>query len=155
MGYTHYWQVRASTTSDALEVARGDMERVVAAAQALGVPIAGPTGESGTSPGAYEGRWGFTGVGVDAYEALLWPPDPTHGADEEGFLFEFCKTNWRPYDAAVVACLLAAKERLGGDMRVGSDAEEEEAWEPARELFRATFGRDPSLAWPGDMEIDA
>jgi hypothetical protein len=154
MGYTHYWKVRSTASPDVIEAARSDMERVIAAAAAHGVSLANAHGEHGTVPGDFDGRWGFNGVDDDSYEAFLWPPDPDVDVDQAGFRFDFCKTNWRPYDAAVVACLLVAKERLGPDMQMGTDAEEEEAWAPGISLFRSTFGRDPSLIWPGDMEFD-
>jgi hypothetical protein len=102
----------------------------------------------------YEGRWGFNGVGEDSYEAFLWPPDLTQPPEEDGFVFDFCKTQWRPYDAVVLACLLAAKGELRDDIRIGSDAEAPEEWQAGESLYRATFDRDPPVTWPGDAEIE-
>jgi len=154
MGYTHYWHVRPETDAAKLDVARSEMQRVVETAIQSGYDLAGPTGEPDTELGEIQERWGFNGVGDDSYEAFLWPPDPSAGIDEEGYWFAFCKTNWRPYDAVVIPCLLVAKDQLGDEIRIGTDAESPEAWEPGEALYRKAFGREPSLAWPGDPEDD-
>jgi hypothetical protein len=130
------------------------MQRIVATAPLFGYELAAPTGQQNTEPGDFEGRWGFNGVGDDSYEAFLWPPDLIQPPEEDGSVFDSCKTQWRPYDAVVLACLLAAKGELGDDIRIGSDAESPEEWKAGEALYRATFDRDPPLLWPGDAEIE-
>jgi len=154
VGYTHYWYVRPGTDGTKLAAAQSVMQRIAVAAPNLGYRLAGPTGDPGTQPGEFEGRWGFNGIGDDSYEAFLWPPDLTQPPEEDGFVFDFCKTQWRPYDAVVLACLLAAKSELGDDIRIGSDAERSEEWEAGEALFRAAFDRDPPIRWPGDAEFE-
>lgn len=53
---------------------------------------------------------------------------------------DFCKTNRKPYDLLVCACLIAAKEILGYD--VSSNGEEEE-WQDAINLYKEII--DPQL----------
>ena len=51
----------------------------------------------------------------------------------------YTKTEHRPYDLAVMACLIVAKRRLGKGIVVCSDGSEEK-WEPARRLCEDHFG---------------
>jgi len=55
----------------------------------------------------------------------------------------------------VIACLLVAKEHLGDEIRIGTDAESPDAWEPGEALYRKAFGREPRMAWLGDEEGEA
>ena len=41
--------------------------------------------------------------------------------EEVGFYFEFCKTAYKPYDLAVIICLIIAKHHLKGEILVDSD----------------------------------
>ena len=51
----------------------------------------------------------------------------------------YTKTEHRPYDLAVMACLIIAKHYLGKEIVVYSDGSEEK-WEPARRLCENYFG---------------
>ena len=41
--------------------------------------------------------------------------------EEVGFYFEFCKTAYKPYDLAVIICLIIAKHHLKEEIIVSSD----------------------------------
>jgi len=40
-----------------------------------------------------------------------------------GLYFQCCKTAYKPYDLAVIICLIIAKHHLGKDLLVSSDGE--------------------------------
>lgn len=66
----------------------------------------------------------FNGIGDDAYEPFAFPlVDP--GASE----IQFVKTEWKPYDEVVVACLIAARDHSRPDvLTIESDGD----WSPDR-----------------------
>ncbi len=62
--------------------------------------------------------------------------------DEEGRLFEFCKTARKPYDLLVCATLIAFKHHFGNQVEVSSDGDMKgEEWQHARQLYKETLGR--------------
>lgn len=72
-------------------------------------------------------RIAFNGVGGERYEDFSVPLVFTEsfiGPDPDGRLFAFCKTAHRPYNSAVVGCLIVLSHHLGDDFRVSSDGRE-------------------------------
>ena len=61
------------------------------------------------------------------------------GPDEKGLYFYFCKTAYKPYDLAVIMCLLIAKHHLGDDIQLCSDGTEAQ-WADGVYLVRQMFG---------------
>ena len=63
-------------------------------------------------------------MGELSYETFLFPGfgSPPHPD------FACCKTERKPYDAIVVACLLVAKHHLGAAIEVSSDGNWEDEW---------------------------
>ncbi len=59
--------------------------------------------------------------------------------DGDGRVGGFCKTNFRPYDLAVMAFLIVAKHNLGGSLQVQTDGTQEH-WADAFALCQDTFG---------------
>ncbi len=98
MGYTHYWEGEAPIAK-ALPI----IEKIVAQGARQGIPLAGWDGEGEPVITAEEIR--FNGVGDDAHETFAIV------AGETGFAF--CKTARKPYDAIVVAILIALSEVEG------------------------------------------
>ena len=60
--------------------------------------------------------------------------------DENGLIFDFCKTARKPYDILVCASLIALKKHFGNDVKVSSDGDEEE-WQPAIDFFEEVLGK--------------
>lgn len=56
----------------------------------------------------------FNGVGDDAHETFVF-------SKKSGF--NFCKTQRKPYDAVVCACLLTAMDIFGSDISFSSDGD--------------------------------
>jgi hypothetical protein len=121
MGYTHYWNVSRDADAEKLEAARVDIARIV---EASTVPLADGHGTPGTKPVLSDVVL-FNGVGGDAHETFVWPPNLSEAQaylGDRDEVFTFCKTAYKPYDTVVVACLLRAKYHLGDSMRLSTDA---------------------------------
>lgn len=80
-----------------------------------------------------------------------------NGIEEEGheqFIFNvksgfsYCKTNARPYDLAVMVCLIIAKEWLKERIEICSDGKSED-WQPARDICQKVLG------YGNNFELDA
>ena len=57
-----------------------------------------------------------------------------------GWFFEFCKTSRGAYDLAVTAALIVFKHHFGDDIRISSDGEIGEEWDPAIALTSSILG---------------
>jgi hypothetical protein len=142
MGFTRYWRVNSAVDPVRLSAAAQDMARIVAAGEALGISLAGPDGDPGTSPKLGEDVV-FNGAGQAALEAFSWPPD-FQELNARGWSTDFCKTNGQPYDTVVAACLLAAKRRLEDGICLNSDIGPED-WGAGQDLYRDALGEEPPV----------
>ena len=148
MGYTHYARItrHEATKSASYEELRELAEHIVRYAN--NHPEL-RTGSMTTSP-AEASVVGFR-VFADATfpngecfaltgecESLIWPPNDEL-KDVKDWLHTFCKTQRHAYDAAVCACLLAAKRVYGAAVTVSSDGGWDD-WLPGRMLYHAIFG---------------
>lgn len=59
--------------------------------------------------------------------------------DDKGRYFAFCKTAYKPYDLAVVMCLLVAQHHFGNDIVLSSDGTEAQ-WADGCKAVRNLFG---------------
>jgi len=59
--------------------------------------------------------------------------------EREGKLFSCCKTAYKPYDLAVISCLIIAKQHLGEEISVHSDGSSED-WSDGRILCQKLLG---------------
>jgi hypothetical protein len=96
MGYTHYWTSRGFTDKEWSQLAPATKE-IIARAQKSGIAIAGLQGEDAA---IIDDRIVFNGAGNAGCEPFVLGRTSSRG---------FCKTNWQPYDAVVVAVLVAAE----------------------------------------------
>lgn len=78
-----------------------------------------------------------------SYETFCFPrvygPQEWEEPDKRGLYFQFCKTAFRPYDLAVTAFLVIAKHRLGNQIVVSTDGEDEH-WFDAKLLCQMELG---------------
>ena len=135
MGYTHYWDKAGPWPAEALAAAIKDMSEIVARCE---FQLGDAFGEPGTLPELTPDTVAFNGVGEDSHETFYFTSniDPRLGIGggerRDGFIwysdFAFCKTDRKPYDSVVVACLLAAKHHLGAAIKVSSDGRWNEEW---------------------------
>ena len=146
MGYTHYFRHPKGVHTDFAS-------RMPAIAQDARVimdlarhHVAGPEGYPESAPVVTDETITFNGIGHDSHEAFNYPPvpwlaePPYNSAD----LFDFCKTGRKPYDAAVVAVMLAIKHHMGDDVTLHTDAlpdydDDEELMAKGLALYRNAF----------------
>lgn len=101
MGYTHYWNGNGSKRDVSKFAEFSTVARIaIDLATSRGIELGDLMGEGG-EPEVTEKRVAFNGVGDDSHESFVVTPDQTD--------FEFCKTNYKPYDVVVVAVLVLFK----------------------------------------------
>jgi hypothetical protein len=127
MGYTHYWNhgdLKSEKFSDVVV----ECHKVCGS---LGILLRGPLGlgrpEYGKERLAFNGNEP-TG---DAYE--------TFEICREATEFAFCKTAQKPYDLAVMCCLIVFRHFFGADFEVSSDGRDKD-WKPARDACYKCLG---------------
>lgn len=100
MGYTHYWNhepVPASKVKKLLPKLRKILKTT-------DVPLGDWSGEHWGAYDITDKRFAFNGIGEGSHE--------TFGIDWATSESEFCKTNRKPYDEVVVACLLLLEDEI-------------------------------------------
>lgn len=100
MGYSHSWSQLRDLTTDEWQAVRADIGEILKYVQhTAGIPLGDGSGDPGTSPEILRHYIGFNGLGKDHYETFsihrVRDPDS----------WDFCKTEHKPYDIAVVAVL--------------------------------------------------
>lgn len=133
MGYTHYWSATSTPVPpEAFGRLALDCTRVIF--PGCGVALGDMRGEG--EPEITEGVIRFNGskeLNQD-YETFELPST----ALKE---FDFCKTQYRPYDIVVCTVLLRAQHHYGKAIKVESDGDRDD-WQPARTLYESLFGTE-------------
>lgn len=131
MGYTHYWESKEPNFNEEKFVEFSqDCEKILALAKQDGIKLAGGLGEA--EPITNEKIVWFNGVGDESHESFSMNQN-------EGD-FDFCKTNNKPYDIVVTACLVMLKHHFRESVKVSSDGTPLE-WLPGLNLARAATGK--------------
>lgn len=140
MGYSHYFTFKAVKRGTTKQV-NANFAKAVQACQALvytynktrtdETRLAGYTAH--TKPGAYGGLK-FNGTDNLSHEDFIIRE---HYKENVGF--NFCKTNQKPYDEVVTACLCILKHYLGDNIDVDSDGDSLD-WVHGLELARKATG---------------
>jgi hypothetical protein len=142
-GYTHYFTWKIDPADPRLSQCVAAMNKIIASRTNLIDNKPNSTQFIGSD------LVHFNGTGTDAYEDFIFPgntvsqnfdfPHPT--GPEIGF--NFCKTEYRPYDQVVTACLITARDFFpSSELVIGSDGSWED-WQAGRTLYEATFHREP------------
>lgn len=140
MGYTHYWSHDENLGRKALFAAMQDARKIVEAAQAKGIALAGPNGDG--EPMVSEGI-ALNGVAEESHESFIFPNNPNDPFINKvnGSLWAFCKTARKPYDLVVCAILLVLKHHMGKQIRISSDGDRrEDEWLPAEQMVKEVLG---------------
>lgn len=147
MGYTHYWTYlpRSAQFRAAWPVIAADAAVIAASLPARGILLRGPGGTG--LPEIGEARICIDGPPGRASEAFHLSPDgpplpvPALGLGlPDGVAFWFCRTDLLPYDLAVTAVLLRARQHAPASFAISSDGQWDSGWLTARELTRELFG---------------
>ncbi len=151
MGYTHYWK-RPRNNSGSPEMFGRlalDVKKIIKQAELDGIRIRNAYGEG--EPEFNEAYFGINGDasafsddGRDlAHESFVWEGIPTikEWRKDEPESFDFCKTNYKPYDVVVTAILIRAKHIYGDCVSISSDGDWESIhWVPSSILYEQVFG---------------
>jgi hypothetical protein len=129
MGYTHYWNHDGIDEEQWAGIMR-DALIILSNVRARGITLAGGNGTG--KPEITADMIRFNGADPDDYETFAIGRNHTS--------FDFCKTEYRPYDLAVMLMLLAAHRRVDS-FQFRSDGEwESDEWEQGRAMFTELFG---------------
>jgi hypothetical protein len=138
MGYTHYFYRKQKLNAKQFTHVVEDFQKVI---PLLGVSLKGGSGEG--PPNINNNAIIFNGDGEElSHETFYLPRDlnpEKHQHEEKGLYFEFCKTDRKPYDIAVTACLVIAKHHLKSQITVSSDGDLSE-WQDAIKIVYKTLG---------------
>ena len=141
MGYTHYWTLTSGFDPDQFAAATQDITRVIYQSE---IPCAGPAGHPESQPEISPTRIALNGVNrnctcpMDSVQACpnscLYEgvqKDDSH----ETFVVEatepmwnFCKTDRKPYDTLVGTCLLILQYHLPEHFQFTSDGDWDQEW---------------------------
>jgi hypothetical protein len=140
MGYTHYWTLNRSLTTDEWSAITADATAILALAQTRGIVLWYQDDEPDTEPVVSGEHIWFNGPTEDGHETFVL--SPLHERDG----FNFCKTARKPYDTAVIAILCAAKARAPDAIELSSDGELDDWQEGIRLAAEAVPDLAPHLA---------
>lgn len=135
-GYTHYFTWQAAPQEEPLKACIADIQKIISARREV---LAGVDGEGQLVVTADQVE--FNGIAADAHEPFAFPGTPG---------FSFCKTNQKPYDEVVVACLYAARDHFSPHtLLIRSDGDTEDLAE-GRQLYATVLGRQPKRLLDND-----
>ena len=133
MGYTNYWKRNSELPANAFAAAVKDCKKML---KKLGVPLGSRDGTG--RPIFCADEIAFNGKAPEYYETFA-VQRIVGGGEGQPRVFQFCKTNQRPYDLCVQAALIILKHHLGDTLVVSSDGEESD-WENARAACQRGLG---------------
>jgi hypothetical protein len=150
MGYTHYWAFEPTAAGWGEGFARTatDAARIIAAA---GIPLVADPDEPTRPPEVTAEVIWLDGIGEDGHETFALTCDPAgdltewhaQEAAEQGYWWDYCKTNWKPYDLVVCAVLIRAHQHLPDAFVFDSDGHwDDPSWRDAQNLIARVFGSD-------------
>jgi hypothetical protein len=130
-GYTQYFTWHTNPDSAALKACIAEMRLIILARTNI---LAGPGGSNDVILDAYHVN--LNGIGANANDPFVFPGD---------FGFNFCKTEVKPYDAVVTACLLVAHDHFpSSELSIDSDGSWSDGdWDEGIKLYSSVLGRHP------------
>jgi hypothetical protein len=130
-GYTHYFTWHQKPGDTDLKACIDEMRRIIQVRTNI---LVGPDGASSVIVDPL--HVDLNGVGDDAHEPFVFP-------GEVGF--NFCKTEYKPYDAVVTACLLIARDHFPQSvLSISSDGSWSDGdWREGIKLYSSVLGRSP------------
>lgn len=150
MGYTHYWYRKPELDAKTFVEFSKDIARLIASAA---VPVAREYDDPQTRPLVDVDEIRFNGIDGDGHETFHIGMKNGGRKQDDGTVFDFCKTARKPYDLLVTASLIAAKKHFGEDIKVSSDGDDED-WEEARDLCERVLGYGGKLHLNKDIDGD-
>lgn len=124
IGYTHYWRRKPTLDAHRFTLAVNDAKKLVERLQVRDGYRLQRDYEDAGEPAFGPDKVEFNGGDANGYEDFHLPRVYTERfitPDPDGRLFAFCKTAHRPYNSAVIGCLIVFAHHFGNDFRVSSD----------------------------------
>jgi hypothetical protein len=159
MGYTHYWKLNPNGNELNYQKGLAMVREIIANSP---VRLGDGSGDEPITKEDFNTYISINGLGNDAHETFSLPSKLKEVAessykkpDNEGYIFDFCKTQHKPYDPIVTACLTVMKFCLRNDMTVSSDGGEE-GFEEGMALATKILGRsfpNPSYEVENSVEF--
>jgi hypothetical protein len=140
MGYTHYWHRPEEMNKDKFKKASQDCKSVTDFLRTKGTMIQFES-DTPEPPVFDDTEVRFNGVDDEGHETFCIQQtfEGYRQVQDDGKLFEFCKTAFKQYDIAVTACLIVFKHHFGDDFRVSSDGNTED-WLAGKDACQAVLG---------------
>lgn len=134
-GYTHYYTWKQTPDEASIKACVADMNRLIEARKAILVSPDLPDSKPGSLKLSAT-NVDFNGVGDDAHEPFVFPyVFPDHAS------FNFCKTQWKPYDEVVTACLIVVRDHFPPSvLEIDSDGSWAD-WSRGAKLYASVFHR--------------
>ena len=128
MGYTHYWYKKSELPQDKWDAFTKEVKELLIEGFSSGI-LSLENDSPQLVPKAGKNEVQFNGRGSDGCETFYFDRKQHKGVwsemNEDGLYFNFCKTNYRPYDEYVVGVLKLAREHFGDDIKLSSDGGEQ------------------------------
>jgi len=140
MGYTHYCHRVPELDEAQFLLAARDCEKVC---NDSGVKIAFEYDQVDKAPEFSNDLICFNGIEDDGHETFyierIFKTESLQEKDDNGKYFSFCKTDHKPYDLCVTACLIVFKYYFEDDVAISTDGENDD-WLKARNLCQKVLG---------------
>lgn len=165
MGYTHYWYRTADFTKEQWDaicletldiiVKWCDKKKIMLAFEYDSPMEAQPSFFGGTkmlpTPPTVDPNLirfnGWMDKGHETFYLTRVKPDNPTWDPTATESFDFCKTNRKPYDIAVMLVLLSMKRHAPDTVRVASNGDWDNEWAEARRVYKSLFGVDVPCPW--------
>lgn len=141
MGYTHYYYVPEHIEKQAFNRIVRDVKKVIPKLSTM-IILKGWDGHG--EPEVNNSLISFNGnanaeLDHETFQLKI-NNENAYVKREDGKVFNFCKTDEKPYDLAVLVVLLIAKYHMGNDIELGSDGEIENDWWIAIKFVKDNLG---------------
>lgn len=142
MGYTHYWYIADEIGQDSWDKFLGDFRLILPNFEST-LDIQGDQKLQHDKDMIY-----LNGIGELSHETFCLERITETTAhtqrDDNGLIFNFCKTARKPYDIAVCSALIIAKKHFGESIMISSDGDNEE-WQESKALCQKILGYGDDL----------
>ena len=140
MGYTHYFTIKEGVTPEMYKAFSDEAHEILRTAETnKGIQLADAWGKELSAWQADSDAVSFNGFGEDSHETFYVTPNKVG--------FGFCKTAEKPYDAVVVACLIALYRAYGDSVEISSDGDHSD-WAEGSYLYQMAVQRTAIIPLP-------
>ena len=140
MGYSHYFSIKGEVTPEMYKEFVAEAHEILRTADIYtGIDVADAMGEVMSAWQADNEAVSFNGYGENSHETFYVTPSSAG--------FNFCKTAEKPYDAVVVACLIAMGRAYGDAVKISSDGNASD-WADGSHLYQMAVQRTAIIPLP-------